>query len=81
MIVHTEVVRHGNENVLGMMRRFTRKSQGSGVVKRVRSLRYHERTHSSTRKKLEALTRIKRTEEYMALYKLGREPQSKKKRR
>ncbi|MBP9749619.1 MAG: 30S ribosomal protein S21 [Candidatus Pacebacteria bacterium] len=81
MIVHTEVVRHGNENVLGMMRRFTRKAQGSGVVKRVRSLRYHGRALSAARKKLDALTRIKRTEEYLALYKLGREPQTKKKRR
>jgi ribosomal protein S21 len=81
MMIHTEVTRHGNENIAGLMRRFTRKTQGSGVVRRVRSLRYHSRNASATRQKFDALKRIKRTQEYMELYKLGREPKTAQRRR
>ena len=78
-MINVEVSRNGNENVSGLMRRFTRKVQGSGVVKRVRALRYHERTTSYAKKKQAALTRIKKTTEYTELFKLGREPKQAKK--
>jgi ribosomal protein S21 len=80
-MINVEVERHGNENVGGLMRRFSRKMQSSGVVRRVRSLRYHERKLSKTKQKKETLTRIKRTEEFMELFKLGRKDISKKKSR
>jgi ribosomal protein S21 len=79
-MIHAEVSRHGNENVTGLMRRFTRKAQGSGVVRRVRSLRYHNRTPSATRVKSDALKKLQRISEYQALYKLGREPKSTRRR-
>ena len=79
-MINVEVTRHGNENVGGLMRRFTRKMQSSGIVKRVRGLRYHKRNVSPTKKKKEALLRIDRTEKFMEMYKEGRKMPSKKRR-
>ncbi len=80
-MINVEVERHGNENVGGLMRRFSRKMQSSGVVRRVRGLRYHKRNISETKKKKDALTRIKKTAKYIEMYKLGRNMNSGKKRR
>lgn len=80
-MINVEVQRHGNENIAGLMRRFSRKVQSSGVVKRMRSLRYYDRSPSATQCKKDALMKIKRTAEYMRLYKEGRELPDKKRRR
>lgn len=80
-MINVEIERHGNENVGGLMRRFSRKMQSSGVVRRVRSLRYHKRNVSKAKQKQEALTRIERTKKYMELFKEGRKPEQKKGRR
>lgn len=80
-MINVEVERHGNENVGGLMRRFSRKMQSSGVIKRVRGLRYHKRKDSDARRKKEALVRIDRTEKYVEMFKEGRKMDSKNKRR
>jgi ribosomal protein S21 len=80
-MINAEVQRHGNENVAGLMRRFSRKLQSAGTVRRVRGLRYYKKSPSGTQQKKDALTRIKRTEEYRELFKSGREMPTKKKRR
>ncbi len=79
-MINVEIERQGTENTAGLLRRFSRKSQSSGVVKRVRSIRYSKRKPSHAKIKLEALTRIKRTAEYIELFKMGREPQQKKRK-
>lgn len=81
VMINVEVQHHGNESTTSLMRRFSRKSQSSGVVKRMRSIRYHEKAASATQRKKNALARIKRTETYVKLTKEGREPPTKKKRR
>jgi ribosomal protein S21 len=80
-MINVEVERHGNENVGGLMRRFSRKMQSSGIVRHVRSMRYHKRSLSKAKQKKEALTRIARTETYMELFKQGRKVVTKKKTR
>ncbi len=80
-MINVQVKRHGNENVGGLMRRFSRKMQSSGVVRRVRDLRYHKRNISETKKKKDALTRIEKTAKYIEMYKLGRNMNSGKKHR
>ena len=80
-MTNAEVQRHGNENVAGLMRRFSRKVQSSGVIRRVRKLRYHKKHPSDTQQKKDALTRMERTKKYVTLYKLGREMPNKKRRR
>lgn len=80
-MINVEIQRHGNESTTSLMRRFSRKSQSAGIVKHMRSLRYHEKAASATQRKKNALARIKRTETYVKLVKEGREPVTKKKRR
>lgn len=80
-MINAEVQRHGNENVAGLMRRFTRKLQSAGVVKRVRSLRYYTRLKSNAQAKKNALTRIERRAERTELIKMGREVEKKPRRR
>ena len=79
-MINIEVTRHGNENVAGLMRRFSRKVQSSGVIKRMRGIRYHTRAASNAQTHKDALTRIRKTNDYIELYKQGREPQKGKRR-
>jgi ribosomal protein S21 len=79
-MINAEVQRHGNENIGGLMRRFSRKMQSSGVVKRAKSLRYFKRSASEARTKKDALLRMERTKKYVELFKEGREPEEKKRR-
>ncbi len=80
-MINVEVQKHNNENNASLMRRFSRKVQSSGVVKRVRSLRYHSRPESTAKRKRSVLTLITRRELYNELIKLGRVVESKKNKR
>lgn len=79
-MTNVEVQRHGNENIGGLMRRYSRKMQSSGVVRRAKSLRYFKRKPSAASIKKSALNRIEKTKNYVGLYKEGREPEEKRRR-
>jgi ribosomal protein S21 len=72
MATNIEVVRNGTENPLGLLRRFTKRVQGSGVLPRVRGIRYHERTLSAYKRKMKTLEGIKRREDRNEQIKLGK---------
>jgi hypothetical protein len=72
MATNVEVVRNGTENPLGLLRRFTKRVQGAGIMPRVRGLRYHERTLSHYKNKMKTLEGIKRREERAELIKQGK---------
>jgi len=72
MAINAEVVRTGNENNLNLIRRFTKKVQGSGVLPRVRSIRYSSRKLSSYVVKKKALKSLSRREEVAELIKMGK---------
>ncbi len=74
-MTNVEVSRNPNENNLSVLRRFTKKVQGSGVLPRVRSIRYHSRTLSPYKTKQKTLASIKRKEEVKELIKLGKMPE------
>ena len=71
-MINAEVVRTGNENNLNLIRRFTKKVQGSGVLPRVRSIRYAVRKASSYVKKKKTLKVLKSREEVAELIKMGK---------
>ena len=71
-MINAEVTRTGNENSLNLIRRFTKKVQGSGVLPRVRSIRYASRKASEYVKQKKTLKVIKRREEVAELIKLGK---------
>lgn len=71
-MINSEVVRTGNENNLNLIRRFTKRVQGSGVLPRVRSIRYSTRKLSEYVKKKKTLKVLKRREEVAELIKMGK---------
>ncbi len=72
MAINVEIVRNGTENSIGVIRRFTKKVQGSGILPRVRSIRYNQRQLSSYKTKMKTLKSIRRKAEIMELIKLGK---------
>ena len=74
-MVNVEVSRNPNENTLSVLRRFTKKVQNSGVLPRVRGIRYHTRELSSYKVKQKTLKSLKRKEEVKELIKLGKMPE------
>jgi ribosomal protein S21 len=80
MSINAEITRNGSENALSVLRKFTRKVQGSGVLPRVRSLRYSDRIQSPFKIKRARLEYLKRVEEANHLAKLGKLPETKKRR-
>lgn len=72
MATNVEVTRNGTENPLGLLRRFTKRVQGSGILPRVRGERYYERTLSHYKTKMKTLASIKRREEIAQDVKLGK---------
>lgn len=73
-MINVEVIKNSGENALGVIRRFTRKVQGSGIIPRVRSLRSNVRVQSKYKVKQRALKLMKRRKDMDELIKLGKAP-------
>jgi len=71
-MINAEVVKNNNENNLNLIRRFTKKVQGSGVLPRIRSIRYATRKQSEYVKKKKTLKVLKRRAEVDELIKMGK---------
>lgn len=71
-LTNVEVVKTGNENNVSLIRRFTKKVQGSGVLPRVRSIRYSTRKLSPYVKQKKTLKVLKKKEEIAELIKMGK---------
>lgn len=71
-MINAEVQKSGTESALSVIRKFSRKVQGTGLIQTVRKGRYYERDRSKTVSKKRALKRIARTENYRELIKEGK---------
>ncbi len=71
-MINVEVQRGGNENSVSVIKRFTRRVQGSGVLMRVRKNRFTERVRSEYVVKKNALKRIDRQKKMAELVKMGK---------
>src|SRR3989344_959408 len=69
MSINVEVSKTGNESPLATIRKFSRKVQGTGLVKTARKRRYFARDTSKIGKKKRALKLLKRRAEYRQLVK------------
>lgn len=72
MAINVEVVRHNNESGANVIRRFTKRVQGAGIVPKVRSGRYHTRVKSRNVQKFARLKKLTKKETYESLLKLGK---------
>lgn len=67
-----EVKKNPNENNSSVLRRFSRKIQESGIIRKVKSSRYSVRKESKLKIKNSALKRMARRREVEKLKKLGK---------
>lgn len=72
MKIIAEVKKQGNESAAALIRRFTKRVQGTQALARVREERYFDRKMSKLKTKRRALVTMKKTEEYARLKKLGK---------
>lgn len=71
-MAQAEVVRTGGETSVSVIRKFTRRVQGTGIIRLARKQRYYARSASKVVKKKRALKMLKRREEYRQLVKEGK---------
>lgn len=71
-MINAEVQKSGSENVLSTIRKFSRRVQGTGLVKIVRAQRYHERPKSKAVMKKRAIKLIKRRSDFRQAVKEGK---------
>ena len=67
-----EVKKNPNENNSSVLRRFSRKIQESGIIRKVKASRYNLRKESKLKLKKGALKKISRRKEIEKLRKLGK---------
>ena len=71
-MIRIEVRKNNNETSASLIRRFTKRVQGSGILRAARARRYQERTKSDYVKRKFTLQRLDRTKAYEKLKKLGK---------
>lgn len=72
MAINIEVEKNSGESNANVLRRFTKKVQGSGVLPKVRSKRYSGRKLSHYKTKMKTLEGLKRRADREELIKLGK---------
>ena len=72
MATNVDITRKEKENALATMKRFTQGVRSSGVVQKLKSLKFQERKHSTLKRKNQALRRIQKTAERDFMRKLGK---------
>ena len=71
-MVNAEVSKTGNESPLAVIRKFSRRVQGTGLIQLTRKRRYYERAKSRAVSKKRALKRIQKRKDFQRLVKEGK---------
>lgn len=69
---NVQVVKNGKENPLGLLKRFQKRVQESGVIPRVRSKRYSNRELSDLKVKRGRLIKLESKAKFEELKRLGK---------
>lgn len=72
MATNVEVERNNNESSANVIRRFTKRVQGSGIVPKVRGSRYYSRNKSKNIQRTAKLKKLEKRKTYEKLVKLGK---------
>lgn len=76
--VNVEVQKTGSESNLSLLRRFSKRVQGAGILNRIRSIRYKIRAQSHFKRKRSALKLMEKRAKRERLAKLGKLQTTKK---
>ena len=74
MAVNVEITKSGNDNNLSLIRKFTKRVQGSGILPRLRGRRYSTRKISEYVKKKKTLKKLTERARIRDLIKMGKMP-------
>jgi ribosomal protein S21 len=77
MAVNAEVQKNDNETAVNLIRRFSKRVQGAGLIQEMRGRRYRSRIKSREVRKKHTLKVIRRREVVQELIKLGKMPEQK----
>lgn len=72
MATNVEVKKNNQESTANLIRRFTKRVQGSGVLPRLRKERYHSREKSENVNRTRKLVKLGNKVKYELLLKLGK---------
>jgi len=72
MAINAEVTKNDGESPINLIRRFSKRVQGTGLIQGTRKRRYYARTKSASVRRKQALKSIRRREEVQELIKLGK---------
>ena len=72
MATNIELQKNPSENNMSLLRRFTKRVQGSGILPRVRSIRYAGRTLSPYKVKMQKLSKLSKKAEVEELIRMGK---------
>ncbi len=81
MATNVQVDKNNNESSANLIRRFTKRVQGAGIINKVRSSRYHTRTKSENVQRVAKLKKLAKKTTYEKLLKLGKITEQKRGRR
>lgn len=70
-MINVSVAKHGTENATALIRRFQKRVQGAGIIRRVKGARYTERPKSKLRRQKSAIRRITRKETHSEMERMG----------
>jgi ribosomal protein S21 len=72
MAINVQVEKNQNESSANVIRRFTKRMQGAGVLQRMRKIRYHSRIKSDNVRKEARLKKLVKASVYEKQLKLGK---------
>jgi ribosomal protein S21 len=75
MAINAEVQKNDGESPVNLIRRFSKRVQGAGVISELRGRRYHSRIKSREVRRKQTLKVLKRRENVKELIKLGKMPE------
>lgn len=81
MAQNVQVEKNNNESTANLIRRFTKRMQGSGIIPKMRKTRFYERDKSRSVAKTAKLKKLERKEKYETLVKQGKIQENQRRRR
>lgn len=81
MATNVEVSKNNQESTANLIRRFTKRVQGAGIINRLRKERYHKREKSELVHRAEKLKKLGNKSKYERLLKLGKIQETRGRRR
>jgi ribosomal protein S21 len=75
MAINVQVEKNNNESSANVIRRFTKRVQGAGIIPKVRAGRYYARVKSENVQRVAKLKKLAKKVTYEKLLKLGKIPE------